>query len=166
MRDTVNGTTAYLSLGSNLGDRRANLAQAVGFLQAAPEIVVSGVSSLYETAPVGLVDQSDFMNLALALQSSCGARQLLELCLGIETQMGRERIQRWGPRNIDIDILLFGDQRIGEPDLIVPHPRLLERQFVLVPLAEIAPGLLLPDGRTAAEAADPMTTGVRCVGRL
>jgi 2-amino-4-hydroxy-6-hydroxymethyldihydropteridine diphosphokinase len=115
---------------------------------------------MYETAPVGLTDQPAFLNLVAELRVTGTARELLQRCLQIEAEMGRVRQERWGPRNIDLDVLFFGEQRIEEPDLIVPHPRLAERQFVLVPLAEIAPDQRLPDGRTAAEAADPTAKGI------
>ena len=145
--------TCYLGLGSNIGDRRANLAEAVQRLAQIPAVEIVRTSSIYETAPVGPQDQPDFFNQVVQVEVSCMPRQLLGLVQGIEQQMGRVRRRRWGERIIDIDILLYGDETIDELDLQIPHPQMLARQFVLVPLAEIAPDLALPDGRRAADAA-------------
>ena len=113
------------------------------------------VSSLYKTAPVGMTEQPDFLNAVVEIQTTLPALELLGVLLHIEKKMGRVRTIRWGPRVIDLDLLLYGEQQIALPNLTVPHPRLRERAFVLVPLAEIAPGLVLPgDGRTAAEIAE------------
>ena len=162
MHDAGRGAvTAYVGLGSNLENRSDLLAEGLKRLDADPAITVAAVSSVYETAPVGVTDQPAFLNCVAELQVTCTARELLQRCLQIEADMGRVRHTRWGPRNIDLDILFFGAERIAEPDLIIPHPRASERQFVLVPLAEIAPDLRLPDGRTAAEAADPTAEGIR-----
>jgi 2-amino-4-hydroxy-6-hydroxymethyldihydropteridine diphosphokinase len=98
------------------------------------------------------------------VETSLAPRELLRLCLAVEAELGRERTERWGPRVIDIDLLLYEDAIADDPELTLPHPRLTERQFVLVPLAEIAPELGLPDGRTAAETADPTDPGVRYYG--
>ena len=146
--------TCYLGLGSNIGDRGANLAEAVQRLAQIPAVEIVRTSSIYETAPVGPRDQPDFLNQVTQADVTCTARRLLEYVRGIEQEMGRVRRRRWGERIIDIDILLYGDETIDEPDLQIPHPQMLARQFVLVPLAEIAPDLVLPDGRRAADAAD------------
>jgi len=146
--------TCYLGLGSNIGDRRANLAEALQHLGQLPAIEIVKTSSIYETAPVGPQDQPDFFNQVVQAEVTCSPRQLLELLQKIEQDMGRVRRRRWGERIIDIDILLYGDETMDEPDLQIPHPQMLARQFVLVPLAEIAPDLVLPDGRRAADAAD------------
>jgi len=143
----------YLGLGSNIGDRRANLAEAVQRLAQVLALEIVKTSSVYESAPVGPQDQPDFFNQVVQAEVTCSARRLLELIQGIERKMGRMRTRRWGERIIDIDILLYGDETIDEPDLQIPHPQMLARQFVLVPLAEIAPDLILPDGRRAADAA-------------
>jgi len=143
----------YLGLGSNIGDRRANLAEAVQRLAQVLALEIVKTSSVYESAPVGPQDQPDFFNQVVQAEVTCSARRLLELIQGIERKMGRVRTRRWGERIIDIDILLYGDETIDEPDLQIPHPQMLARQFVLVPLAEIAPDLILPDGRRAADAA-------------
>jgi len=146
--------TCYLGLGSNIGDRRANLTEAVQRLAQIPALEIVRTSSIYETAPVGPQDQPDFLNQVAQAEVSCSGRRLLELVQRIEQDMGRVHTRRWGERIIDIDILLYGDEMVDKPDLQIPHPQMLARQFVLVPLAEIAPDLALPDGRRAADAAD------------
>ena len=146
--------TCYLGLGTNLGDRRANLAEALQHLGQVPAIEIVKTSSIYETAPVGPQDQPDFFNQVIRVEVTCSAQRLLEYIQGIEQEMGRVRRRRWGERIIDIDILLYSDETIDQPDLQIPHPHMLTRQFVLVPLAETAPDLVLPDGRRAADAAD------------
>ncbi len=156
--------TCYLSLGSNLSDRARNIKDARRRLAEVPEIEIDSTSSVYESAPVGPQDQSDFLNQVAEVQVICSARRLLSIVQGIEKEIGRVRAQHWGPRSIDIDILLYGDETVDEPDLKIPHPQILHRQFVLVPLAEIAPDLVLPDGRTAAEAARPADPTLRRVG--
>ena len=138
----------YIALGANLGDRRGNLERAVQRLGADGEIEVLAVSSLRETDPVGYVDQPRFLNGALVAHTTLSARALLERLLALERDLGRERTgPRFGPRTVDLDLLLYGDTTIDEPGLTVPHPRLAERRFVLEPLAELEPGLVLPDGR-------------------
>ena len=154
-------TTCYLSLGSNLGDRAGNLAEALRRLQDYPQVQILAVSSVYETDPVGPQDQPDFYNIVAQVAADCTAEELLAIIQQIEREIGRVRAQRWGPRNIDIDILLFGSETIDMPELRVPHLGLMQRQFVLVPLAEIAPDLILPDGHTAAEAVHPTDPAVR-----
>jgi BirA family biotin operon repressor/biotin-[acetyl-CoA-carboxylase] ligase len=128
---------AYLSLGSNVGDRAGNLREAVQRL-AAPSLRVGGLSAIYETEPQGRRDQPWFLNLVAAADTELAPQELLAHCLAVEAAMGRERGVRWGPRNIDIDVLLYGDWVVEEPGLSVPHPRLLDRAFALVPLAELA----------------------------
>ena len=128
---------AYLSLGSNLGDRASYLREATRRLQ--PVGRVQSVSSFYETEPVEFIDQPWFLNCAVALETSSTPTQLMAQLLNIEELMGRERIQKKGPRTIDIDLLLFGDLVVNSPELRVPHPSMHERRFVLEPLAEIAP---------------------------
>ena len=136
-------TLAYLLLGSNLGDRAALLAAARWQLAAtAGEIVVA--SGLYETAAWGREDQPAFLNQALALRTALSAEALLAACLATEQRAGRQRLERWGSRTLDVDILLFGAKIIATPTLTVPHPRLAERRFALVPLAEIAGSLRHP----------------------
>jgi len=137
---------AYIGLGSNLGDREETLRGALDRLAAAPGVEVMGVSSLHETDPVGPVaDQPRFLNGAAAVDTSLSARQLLELLLEIESEFGRTRVgPPGGPRTLDLDLLLYGDERIDEPGLQVPHPRLHERPFVLEPLGELG---WTPSGR-------------------
>ncbi len=131
----------FVSLGGNLGDPEKAMAAALGMLDAHPHVRVSAVSSLYRTPPWGKLDQPHFMNAAAELSTSLQPQQLLELCLETERRLKRVREERWGPRLIDIDILIFDDRIIHEAGLEVPHPRMLERAFVLAPLAELAPGL-------------------------
>jgi 2-amino-4-hydroxy-6-hydroxymethyldihydropteridine diphosphokinase len=138
-------TRAYVGVGANLGDRRATIEAAVAAL---PGLVA--VSELRETEPVGVVDQPAFLNGAVALDTELPARELLEVLLEVERGLGRERHERWGPRTIDLDLLLYGDEWIDEPGLIVPHPHLHERRFALEPLSELDPDLVVPGrGRVA-----------------
>jgi len=133
----------YIALGSNVGDREANLRRAVQLIEQGG-IVVAQQSSFYETEPVGYLDQSWFLNAALEATTVLVPDQLLSILSGIESQMGSSKPFRNGPRLIDLDILLYGDAIIDTPALQVPHPRMLQRNFVLAPLAEIAPQLRHP----------------------
>lgn len=158
----------YLGLGGNLGDRAANLREARRRLVQGG-VEVDRCSSLYETEPWGVVDQPRFLNAVCRGHTGLDPEALLRLAKRIEAEMGRVPAVRYGPRPIDIDILLYDQRRIATPELTIPHPRLRERAFVLVPLAEIAPDLLLPgDGRAVREllAALGETGGVRKVGEL
>jgi len=138
-------TLAYIGLGANLGDREAMLRAALEQLAAEPAIRVVEVSPLRDTAPVGMVDQPRFLNAAAAVETTLSARELLDRLLGIEQRLGRTREgPRFGPRTIDLDLLLYGEERIDEPGLEVPHPRLHERLFALEPLADLDPGLAVP----------------------
>ncbi len=141
---------AYLGLGGNIGRPAEAMSAALGALNRNTEVKVEQVSSLYRTPPWGKEDQPDFLNAVAAVRTQLSPRALLDLCLDTERALKRERRERWGPRLIDIDILLFGTQNFAEDDLHIPHPRMLDRAFVLVPLAEIAPGLSL-DGRPIGE---------------
>jgi len=136
---------AFLGLGSNLGDREALLRRAVDQL---PDVVA--VSPMYETDPVGGPDQGAFLNLVVELDTERSPRQLLQLCQDLEADAERVRIERWGPRTLDVDVLLVGDLVVDEPDLVVPHPRMWERRFVLAPLADLAPELVSPERLAAA----------------
>lgn len=133
---------SYLSIGSNIGDRLHHLTEAVRILHGHAKIHVVKVSSVYETIPVGYTDQADFLNIVVCLETSLDAHELLAVCQEIENGLGRERIIRWGPRTVDLDILLYNNDNIESENLIVPHPRMRERAFVLVPLLEIAPTLV------------------------
>jgi 2-amino-4-hydroxy-6-hydroxymethyldihydropteridine diphosphokinase len=137
-------TTAFVGIGSNLGDREAQLSRAVELLSAEDGIEVSGVSQIRETEPVGPVEQGPFLNAAVQLATELAPRELLDRLLGIEQQMGRVRCERYGPRTIDLDLLLYGDEVVDEPGLIVPHPRLKERRFALEPLSDLDPSLTIP----------------------
>jgi 2-amino-4-hydroxy-6-hydroxymethyldihydropteridine diphosphokinase len=129
---------AYLGLGSNLGDRLAHLQGAVDGLGAATGVAVVAVSAVYETDPVG-PDQPDYLNAVVAVDTTLTAHELLALAQSLETDARRVRRERWGPRTLDVDVLLVGDERVRDPDLEVPHPRLHERAFVRVPLRDVAP---------------------------
>jgi len=140
--------TAYLSLGSNLGNREEFLKDALKMLVSYPEIELSKASSIYETDPVGYTEQGNFLNMVVKVQTSFSAEQLLEVCLLTEKELGRIRKFRWGPRTVDLDILLFNNENIKSEKLIIPHPRMHERAFVLVPLLEIDPVVQLPTLKT------------------
>jgi 2-amino-4-hydroxy-6-hydroxymethyldihydropteridine diphosphokinase len=143
-------STVYLSLGGNLGDPAKSMGAALRMLDANADTRVTGVSSLYRTPPWGKLDQPDFLNAAAEISTGLAPRALLDLCLDAERKLKRVREERWGPRLIDIDILVFGDRVIHETGLEVPHPRMLERAFVLAPLAEIAPSLVV-SGRSITD---------------
>ncbi|KIL53737.1 2-amino-4-hydroxy-6-hydroxymethyldihydropteridine pyrophosphokinase [Jeotgalibacillus alimentarius] len=130
--------TAYLSLGSNIGDTKRNLQEAVKMLDASPSIEVTKVSSIYETDPVGFTDQQVFLNIVAEVKTELSAESLLDEAQRIEQSLGRERKIHWGPRTIDLDILLYHSDNIQSDRLTVPHPYMRERSFVLVPLNEIA----------------------------
>jgi len=157
--------SAYVGLGSNLESPRRQIASALEALDALPGTSVQSCSSLYRTAPVGYAGQPDFVNAVVCLKTALGPRQLLDALLEIEGEHGRTRSVRNGPRTLDLDLLLHGDVRVDEPGLQVPHPRLTERAFVLVPLAEIAPTLVLPDGVFVAELA-PALAGAQRIERI
>ena len=145
---------AALGLGTNLGDREAALARAVALLEQMPDIEVTAISGLYASAPWGVEDQPDFLNLCLLIETDLGPMQLLHACKAVEAALGREARERWGPREMDVDVLLMPGIELDTETLAIPHPRMAERRFVLEPLAEIAPDWLL-DGesvksRTAA----------------
>ena len=134
---------AYLSLGSNLGDRNAYLLYALNALDGHSKVAVVKTSPFFETAPIGYVQQAAFLNAAVQITTSMTPESLLALCQDIENQLLRQRAVRWGPRTIDIDILLYDDQLIDDPKLTIPHPEMLQRAFVLIPLQAIAPDLVL-----------------------
>ncbi|MFH3478470.1 2-amino-4-hydroxy-6-hydroxymethyldihydropteridine diphosphokinase [Xanthobacter variabilis] len=156
--------TAYLCLGSNVGDRAGTLGLAIGVLARAG-LSIRARSSLYETPPWGPIPQGPYLNQVVEVESPVNARSLLFLGLLVELMLGRNRARevRFGPRRIDIDILLFGQQAIAEPDLEIPHPRMLERAFALVPLVEIAPELVIQGTRAADALARLDATDIRAV---
>ncbi|PLS15146.1 2-amino-4-hydroxy-6-hydroxymethyldihydropteridine diphosphokinase [Bacillus sp. M6-12] len=136
---------AYLSIGSNIGDRAEYLLSAVKSLNADPRIEVTNISSLYETDPVGYTEQECFLNAVVEMKTTCEPEELLKICLEIEKKLGRKRDVRWGPRTIDLDILLYNQENIESETLFVPHPRLEERAFVIIPLLDLVdPGFVLP----------------------
>jgi 2-amino-4-hydroxy-6-hydroxymethyldihydropteridine diphosphokinase len=137
---------AFVALGSNLGDREATIRDALAELESQPGVTVAAVSTLIDTEPVGVVDQPRFLNGVAALDTELSARDLLVLLLDVEQRFGRRRegVPAQGPRTLDLDLVLYADDEIDEPGLTVPHPRLHERDFVLGPLAEVAPGLEVP----------------------
>jgi 2-amino-4-hydroxy-6-hydroxymethyldihydropteridine diphosphokinase len=140
-------TTAYVGLGSNLGDRERLIRQAADLIGA------ERVSTVIETEPWGYGNQPMFLNAVAEVETPLTARQLLDHLLDVERRLGRERVgAQWGPRTIDLDLLLFGEETIDEPGLVVPHPRLSEREFVLRPLAELVPSLKIPGNGTVREA--------------
>jgi len=134
--DTQPVVRAFLGLGSNVGNRRGHLRQALDRLDG-----VVAVSAVYETEPVGGVEQDAFYNIVVELATELSANELLARCHDLERRAGRVRIVRWGPRTLDVDLLLYGDDQIDQPDLTVPHPRMVNRNFVMIPLLAIAPEL-------------------------
>jgi 2-amino-4-hydroxy-6-hydroxymethyldihydropteridine diphosphokinase len=155
---------AYLGLGSNVGDRAGALQAAVDGLAAADGVTVVAVSPVYETDPVGGPEQPEYLNAVVAVDTDRTARELLEVAKRLEHEAGRVPGERWGPRPLDVDVLLVGDDEVDEPDLVVPHPRLYERAFVMVPLADLDPmlGPWVPPGeagvrRSEVELAQPQT---------
>jgi 2-amino-4-hydroxy-6-hydroxymethyldihydropteridine diphosphokinase len=147
-------TLAYVGLGANVGDREAQIREAAAL------IGVGRLSSLIETEPWGLLDQPRFLNAAAEVETPLSARAFLERLLAVERRLGRLRTgKRWGPRTIDLDLLLFGRETIEEPGLVVPHPFLLERAFALEPLCELAPSLEIPGNGTVREALAGLQSG-------
>jgi len=143
---------AYVGLGSNLGDREAPLRQAVAALREVPGVRIVAVSAFRETDPVGFLDQPRFLNGAAAIETELSPQELLAALLEVERGLGRIRGgERYGPRTVDLDLLVYGDVTLAEPGLEIPHPRLHERRFALEPLAELAPGLEIP-GKGPVEA--------------
>lgn len=135
--------TAALGFGGNMGDPKSNISSALRELNDRSEVRVLTVSQLYETPPWGVLDQPPFINACALIKTTLSPRELLTLCLDIEKHLGRVRDERWGPRKIDIDLLYFEGQKIEEPGLEVPHPRMTQRGFVMVPLAEISPNKVI-----------------------
>lgn len=144
------GCDALIGLGSNMGDKAGNIARAIELLTAGGEVRPVARSRLYRTPPWGKTDQDWFVNACIGVATSLSPHELLGRCQAVENELGRVRAERWGPRVIDVDLLVYRDVRLEHPDLVIPHPRIAERAFVLAPLAEIAPGLVI-GGRTVAE---------------
>lgn len=152
--------TAFLGLGSNLGDRRGHLLEAWRGLAADPAITVVRGSSVYESKPVGVTEQPDFLNMVVEIGTMHPPLSLLAACLALEARLGRERRERWGPRVIDLDVLCYDQLRWDDDRLVLPHPRMHERSFVLTPLMEIAPELLVNGVSVRVLAARVGTEGV------
>ncbi|RLA79279.1 MAG: 2-amino-4-hydroxy-6-hydroxymethyldihydropteridine diphosphokinase [Deltaproteobacteria bacterium] len=160
---------AFIGFGSNLGQKRSNCLRGLKALKAHPQIELISLSSLYRTDPVGFVEQDWFINGVVEIKTSLSPRELLGLLKDIERASGRKETIRWGPRVLDLDLLLYGRRVIGEDYLQVPHPRMHERAFVLVPLVEIAPEAYHPClGRTARELLEALgeVVGVEPFGRI
>lgn len=143
--------TVYLGLGSNRGDRQANLDRARACIEAVEGITITRVSSVYLTAPWGKTDQEDFLNQVIEIETELEPLPLLHKLQEIEIKLGRQRYEPWGPRVIDLDVLLYGRESMTSQELTIPHPFISQRLFVLVPLLEIAPQLVFPDGSTVQE---------------
>lgn len=151
---------AAIGLGGNLGDPVQAMVQALNTLDAQTDCEILAVSRLYRTPPWGKLDQADFYNSCALLRTVLSAESLLELCLSIEKSMKRERLERWGPRTIDIDVLTYGDHHIESEGLQVPHPRMTQRAFVLLPLNELAPDLLVDGQSVSTWARQADATGI------
>lgn len=134
---------AYLGIGSNMGNKKENIEKTIELLKNNPEIIVSAISSYYETEPVGYTDQDWFLNIVVEIDTNLDPYALLEYCQYIENTLKRKRIIHWGPRTIDVDILLYENFTSNDEKLIVPHPRMCERSFVMIPLYEIAKELVI-----------------------
>lgn len=158
--------TAFLSLGANLGARAHNLARAIVLLALSRRVRLARISPVYETAPWGVTDQPAFLNLAIEVRTSLTPLQLLELCKDVEARVGRTPTRRWGPRVVDIDIVLHGTGTVCTERLTIPHPRAAERQFVLIPLASIAPEATIAPGVRVSALARPADSEVRLLGPL
>jgi 2-amino-4-hydroxy-6-hydroxymethyldihydropteridine diphosphokinase len=151
----TNEVEAFIGIGSNVGDRNIFCRRAVKELEEAEGVTIGATSSLYETSPIGGPPQRSYVNMVVKISTTLSARALLERCKEIEQSLGREASDiRWGPRVVDLDILTFDSEKISEPDLEIPHPRMTERRFVLVPLFEIAPDAADPWGTNYSEAMD------------
>ena len=150
---------AYVGLGSNLGDRERAIERAVGLVNADPDIEVVSTSTLRETEPWGPVAQPRFLNGAVEVETSLEPRALLGVLLEVERRLGRVREERFGPRTIDLDLLLYGDATLDEPGLTIPHPRLHERAFALEPLHELDPTLVVPGHGTVDELLRALESG-------
>lgn len=139
------GNTAFIALGSNIGDRYDYLSKAVERLVSHPKVQLVNTSSVYETDPVGYEEQDLFLNMVMEIHTDLSAFELLDFCLKVELELGRKREIMWGPRTVDLDILLYNQENIKSEKLMIPHPRMLERNFVMIPLSEIKPNITIPN---------------------
>ncbi len=153
----MSAARAFLSLGSNLGDKQQYLRDAI--FELSSDVTVLGVSRLYETAPVGGVVQDDFLNVVIEIDTVLSPLELLDRCQALESQANRVRLVRFGPRTLDVDILLYGDSAIDSERLTIPHPRMFERKFVLQPLSDLAPELV-PEELLLAALGDVVAIGM------
>lgn len=151
---------AYLGLGTNMGDRETYLSSAVKLLDNYENITVTNKSKIYETKAWGYTDQADFLNMCIEIKTSLNEYELLKVCQEVELKLNRERIIRWGPRTIDVDILFFNDVILNNEDLYIPHPRISERAFVLIPLMDINKNLLIK-GKVIGEYLNSLTNEER-----
>lgn len=151
--------TCYFGLGSNLGNPAANLRSALAQLAAWEGVELAGVSRFYTSKPMGPQDQPDYVNAVACVQTTLDAHTLLHVLFAVERAHGRVRDAslRWGPRTLDLDLLLYGDETIESPDLRVPHPGVCERSFVVLPLADLAPHLVFPSGRSLQDCLQALT---------
>lgn len=140
---------AYLALGSNIGDKKKHLKSAIDIINSNENIKLNKISSLYKTAPIGYTEQDWFLNAVIEIDTNLKPLELLDVCQFVETELKRKRIIHWGPRTIDVDVLLFNEEEINHDRLLVPHPRMHERAFVMIPLSEINPNALVK-GKTAS----------------
>ena len=144
----------YLGLGSNMDDPEQHIRRAIDELETLPGTQLINVSPLYRSKPVGPQDQDDFINAVACISTTLAPHDLLHALQALEQLHQRQRLRHWGPRTLDLDILLYGEQTLNDADLSIPHPHMYERTFVLIPLADIAPGLTLPDGRNLDQLAE------------
>jgi 2-amino-4-hydroxy-6-hydroxymethyldihydropteridine diphosphokinase len=151
---------ATLGLGTNMGDRAGNIAQAISLLTRSGKVRLAAVSRLYKSPPWGVIEQEPFLNACIAVKTDLTPHQLLSACQSVENEMGRVRKQKWGPRLIDVDILTYRDCHVNEPDLIIPHPYIAQRAFVLLPLRDIAPDMQIGGQSLLSLIAHADTTGV------
>ena len=150
-------TKAVIALGANLGSPQQQLIDALKVIDKYPDWTLLDVSSLFQSSPMGPADQPDYINAVCIIDSNLGAYDTLQALHAIEDQFGRQRIRHWGERTLDLDLILFGTESADEPNLKLPHPGLYQRQFVLLPLAEIAPEFILPTGVTARAQSQQVT---------
>ncbi|MBM7543177.1 2-amino-4-hydroxy-6-hydroxymethyldihydropteridine diphosphokinase [Amphibacillus cookii] len=135
---------AYVALGSNIAPRHFHLTQAIDYMKRSEHVLINNYSSIYQTVPIGYQDQGEFLNMVVEVSTTLSSTELLDLCQTIEADLGRKREIKWGPRTIDLDILLYNQDNMVTEQLILPHPRMHKRAFVLVPLAELNPELRIP----------------------
>lgn len=150
--------TAYIGIGSNLGDKELYVKKALEMLDSSSGVTLIRTASLYRTAPVGYLHQDWFLNTVAEIETGLGPCELLNRLQSIENELGRVRNQRWGPRTIDLDLLIYGSEIIDVPGLAVPHPRMGDRAFVMVPLSELAPDLIIPGVGKAGELAEKLVS--------